>query len=426
MTIHPASHPKTRADDRGNLLNLFKGVRNQSEQLCHSLETEDYQLQSMPDCSPPKWHLAHTTWFFEAFVLKQHEQNFQAHHPLFNFLFNSYYEAEGPRWPRQSRGQLSRPTIQEVRQYRASVNQRVASLLDTIGSDTLETILPVLELGLHHEQQHQELLLTDLKHAFAQNPLCPVYHSSHPSHQTAQNNSLLHWIDHAGGLVWVGHDGKSFAFDNEGPRHQQFVQPFRIANRPVNCADYLAFMRAGGYERPDWWLSDGWACRKAHHWTSPLYWELRDGQWWHFTLQGFRPVALDEPVFHISFFEADAFARWSEARLPTETEWETACGESLPQSRTHSLHPSGHSGHPGQVWEWTSSPHTAYPGFKPAAGALGEYNGKFMCNQMVLRGASCVTPSNPLQHSRPTYRNFFPPEARWQYTGLRLAKDSQP
>jgi len=427
MTIDPSRHWSRLPKDREELLSLFLGVREQTESLCSPLKNEDFQLQSMPDCSPPKWHLAHTTWFFETFVLRDREKSFQPHHPLYHFLFNSYYEAEGPRWPRAQRGQLSRPTVHEVFDYREAVNQRVKRLLENLGTDGLEGLLPVIELGLHHEQQHQELLLTDLKHAFALNPLCPVYSPNHPANNTNDiSTKSARWIEHPGGLVLIGHDGQGFAFDNESPRHQQFLSPFRIAHKPVTCGEFMAFMRSGGYDRAELWLSDGWACRKAQQWDSPLYWQNRDGGWWQYTLEGLRPVAPNEPVAHLSFYEADAFARWAECRLPTEAEWETACGAAMPASRRQGLHPTHQTGEPGQVWEWTSSPYTAYPGYRPAAGALGEYNGKFMCNQMVLRGASCVTPSHPMQHSRASYRNFFPPDARWQFTGLRLAKDHLP
>ena len=426
MTILPSRHRLPLTNDREELLTLFLGVREQTDCLCEPLAVEDHQLQSMPDCSPPKWHLAHTTWFFETFVLREREKDFQPHHPLFHFLFNSYYEAEGPRWPRAQRGQLSRPTVEEVRQYREAVNRRMAGLLETVSTATFEEIRPILELGLHHEQQHQELLLTDLKHAFAQNPLRPVYRQGHPVHASAASACHTGWIEQPGGMVWIGHRGPGFAFDNEAPRHQQFLRPFRIADKPVSNGEFQAFLRAGGYERPEFWLSDGWACRKAQQWSGPLYWEQRENGWWHFTLEGCRPVEAHEPISHLSYYEADAFARWAECRLPTEVEWEMACGPLMLGSRQQGFHPAAGAGLPGQVWEWTSSPYTAYPGYRPAAGALGEYNGKFMCNQMVLRGASCATPSHPLQHSRPTYRNFFPPDARWQFTGLRLAKDMHP
>jgi ergothioneine biosynthesis protein EgtB len=379
------------------LLERYRAVRQATERLCEPLTIEDYGLQSMPECSPPKWHLAHTTWFFETFALAEFERGFRPHHPQFNFLFNSYYEAVGERWPRSARGLLSRPTVAEVREYRVAVDGQMAELL---GGSVDPKLAAIVELGLNHEQQHQELLLTDLKHAFGLNPLRPALLSGEPP---ASRQEAQHWRDFATGIREIGWAGTGFAFDNESPRHRIFLESFQMASRPVTCGEYLAFIANGGYRRPEFWLSDGWGARAERGWQAPLYWEQDGDRWKVFTLHGLRPLDKEAPVCHVSYYEADAYARWAGARLPTEGEWETAEGEQA-----------------GRVWEWTASPYVAYPGYRPAPGAVGEYNGKFMCNQFVLRGGSWATPAG---HIRPTYRNFFPPEARWQFSGLRLARD---
>ena len=410
------------SENSWTLSRRYREIRGCTSRLCEPLAIEDYSLQSMPDCSPPKWHLAHTTWFFETFILAGHEPNFRPHHPRFGFLFNSYYNAVGERWPRSARGLLSRPTVAEVNDYRRAVDERILTLLEN-----LDAIAPLVELGLHHEQQHQELLLTDLKHAFGLNPLRPAYLPSEFAKDDAREARSLRWESFAEDVREVGHAGAGFAFDNEAPRHRVFLQAFQIASRPVTVGEYLAFIDDGGYDTPTLWLSDGWAARQQHGWTSPLYWEMTASGWSSFTLRGMRKLDRDEPVCHVSYYEADAFARWAGARLPTEAEWETAAvartptGHFLDSARLHPAADPGHGQFFGDVWEWTASPYSAYPGYRPAAGAIGEYNGKFMCNQMVLRGGSCVTPPG---HLRSTYRNFFPPDTRWQFSGLRLAKDT--
>jgi ergothioneine biosynthesis protein EgtB len=420
------SGPPPTAGDRAALTRRYGDVRQLTERLCEPLAVEDYQLQSMPECSPPKWHLAHTTWFFETFVLAEHEPCFRPHHPQFRYLFNSYYEAVGDRWPRPARGLLSRPTVAEVSAYRRAIDGRVAELIATVSDDGLPTIAPLIEIGLNHEQQHQELLLTDLKHAFGLNPLRPAYSLAEFGRSSGAAPRAVEWQVHPAGVRWIGHHGDGFAFDNEGPRHRVFVNAFAVASAPVTAGEYLAFIESGGYRQPTLWLSDGWAARVQHGWEAPLYWDRGDEGWAVFTLYGQRPLDPAEPVCHVSYYEADAFARWAGARLPTEAEWETAVagrdvsGTFLDSGRFHPAPVDGGAAFFGDVWEWTASPYAAYPGYRPAGGALGEYNGKFMCNQLVLRGGSCVTPAG---HVRPTYRNFFPPDARWQFSGLRLAND---
>jgi ergothioneine biosynthesis protein EgtB len=405
----------------------YRKTRTTTEHLCTPLEPDDYQLQSMPDCSPPKWHLAHTSWFFETFILSSHEPHYRSFNPAFSYLFNSYYNGVGDRWPRPARGLLSRPTVGEVYAYRQAVDERMFRLLESVDDRTLAELAPIVELGLNHEEQHQELLLTDLKHAFGLNPLHPRYamtESDGDGQPQTREATEVRWQFHPEGVRWAGHDGPEFAFDNEGPRHRVFVEAFELASRPVNNREYLRFIEDRGYDRPEFWLSDGWAARQSAGWSSPLYWHRDGSEFTMFTLRGMLPLDPTEPVCHLSFYEADAYARWAGARLPSEFEWEIANGERdvagtfLDSGR---FHPTATDESPyGNVWTWTSSPYAAYPGFRPAAGSLGEYNGKFMCNQMVLRGGSCVTPEG---HIRPTYRNFFPPEARWQFSGLRLAKD---
>jgi ergothioneine biosynthesis protein EgtB len=417
-------------------------VRGLTERLCAPLSDEDCIVQSMPDASPVKWHLAHTTWFFETFVLGPACPGYRPFHPRFAYLFNSYYNAAGDRLPRPRRGLLTRPTLAEVYRYRRHVDGALRRLLrDGAGPEAARRTL----LGLHHEQQHQELILTDVKHAFSCNPLRPAYRARpEPGDRGKSQESGVRgqesgrgasgvWLPYAAGLRWLGHKGGGFAFDNESPRHPVFVQAFQLSSCLVTCAEYRAFLEDGGHDRPELWLSDGWLASRSHGWGAPLYWERVDGRWWQLTLDGLRPLRDDEPVCHVSYYEADAYARWAGARLPTEAEWETAAGD-CPLEGTfldgERLHPApcpagAPPGRPaqmfGDVWQWTASPYVAYPGYRPAAGALGEYNGKFMCNQFVLRGGSCATPR---AHLRPSYRNFFPPEARWQFSGIRLARDS--
>jgi ergothioneine biosynthesis protein EgtB len=388
---------------RNDLWERLGRVRRFTEALCQPLSPEDMVLQSMPDASPAKWHMAHTTWFFETFVLSPLGE--APYHPRYGYLFNSYYEAAGERHARPRRGMLSRPSVDEVMAYRAEIDRRLGRQIAEMTGARFAELQPVIELGLHHEQQHQELILTDLKHALWQNPLRPAYREGTPPRSAAPR--AIRWIDHGEGVRKIGHEGAGFAFDNEGPRHAVYQRAFAIADRPVTNGEYLAFMAGGGYSRPDLWLSDGWAAVQEHGWTAPLYWEREGDGFASFTLQGMLAVDPNEPVCHVSYYEADAYARWAGARLPTEAEWEIATDES----------PSGRSG--GDVWEWTASAYSPYPGFQPLAGALGEYNGKFMCSQLVLRGGSRFTP--PL-HIRSTYRNFFPPGARWQMSGIRLAR----
>jgi ergothioneine biosynthesis protein EgtB len=402
----------------------YRHVRETTEILSVPLTPEDQTVQSMPDVSPTKWHRAHTSWFFETFLLEPSVAGYRSFHPAFAYLFNSYYEGVGARYPRPRRGVVSRPGVAEVGQYRAHVDEAMVRLL---GGGLTPELDDLVELGLHHEQQHQELLIMDIKHVLSCNPLQPAYATvtvAAPSPQTP-----LSWIGHDGGLVEVGHDGQGFAFDNESPRHAVHLEPFEMADRVVTCGEWMAFMADGGYERPDLWLSDGWATSQADGWDCPLYWFRVVDDWWLFTLGGPQLVDPSEPVCHVSYYEADAFARWSGARLPTETEWETMAagaagdtvdGNFLDLTVLHPRPSDGSASFFGDVWQWTSSAYSAYPGFQPAPGAVGEYNGKFMVNQYVLRGGSCVTPPD---HIRATYRNFFPPSARWPFSGLRLARD---
>lgn len=405
----------------------FLDVRSRTEALAAPLGPEDQVVQSMPDCSPTKWHRAHTTWFFDQFVLEAEPD------PRTRFLWNSYYEAVGNRHPRNRRGLLTRPTVDEVASYRRSIDEQVLEALPSMSPLQLE----LLGLGCHHEEQHQELLLMDAKHLLAQNPLRPPYSALGGGARHSDAGSWG-WVAHDGGVTAIGHDGRGFAFDNEAPRHDVLLAPFALADRLVSCADWLEFIDAGGYRRADLWMADGWTIVVAHDWQAPLYWE-RAGEteeWSLFTLGGLRPVDPAEPVVHVSWYEADAFARWSGHRLPTEVEWEAVAhplgaegleGSFLDPTVLHPRAPGPHrDGAPprqlfGEVWQWTASAYLPYPGFRPAPGAVGEYNGKFMVNQHVLRGGCCVTPAG---HARTTYRNFFPPSARWPFSGLRLATDA--
>ena len=379
-------------------LDRFQTVRSRTEELAAPLSAEDQTVQSMPDASPTKWHLAHTTWFFETFVLRPHATGYRPFDPAFEYLFNSYYEAVGPRHPRPQRGMITRPGVEEVMAYRRHVT---GAMLEFLADE--HDAAGLIELGLHHEQQHQELILMDIKHALSMNPMRPAYRPAKSRDSRAAEP--LAWREFEGGLVEIGYDGRDFAFDNEGPRHRCWLDSFAVAMRPVSCGEYLAFMEEGGYRRAEFWLSAGWECVNRNGWEAPLYWEQKDGAWCVFTLSGLEPVDPARPVCHVSAFEAAAFAKWAGKRLPREAEWETAAGVLQGQ---------------GEVWEWTGSPYIAYPGYREPPGAIGEYNGKFMASQMVLRGGCSATPEG---HVRPTYRNFFPPDARWMFGGIRLAED---
>ena len=415
---------------RQQLAVRYRDVRQHSERLCQPLQPDDYGIQSMPDVSPPKWHLAHTSWFFEEFLLQPFRPDYRPYHPRYAYLFNSYYQTVGRFHPRAQRGLLSRPTVEEIYHYRAHVDTAMAELMDSLDEGDWPALAYRVVLGLHHEQQHQELLLTDIKHNFAVNPLRPAYQAVHATPSRAA--PALTWQEYPGGLQWIGHDATDFAYDNETPRHQLYLRDYLLASRPVTNGEFLAFMEDGGYRHPELWLSDGWQAVQQHGWDAPLYWERVDGQWWHMTLSGMQPVDPAAPVCHVSFYEADAYARWAGVRLPTEAEWELAARSAAIDGNLYdkgALHPvaARDGGNAdvtqlfGDVWEWTQSPYRPYPGFKPLAGSLGEYNGKFMCNQMVLRGGSCVTPAS---HIRATYRNFFYPADRWQFMGIRLAQDA--
>ena len=417
------------ASARAQLAEAYREVRAASARLVSPLSAEDCQAQSMDDASPTKWHLAHTTWFFETFVLEAAAPGYRVFDRHFRVLFNSYYQSVGEQHPRPRRGLLTRPSLERVWEYRRRVDTLLNELL---GGDTLAPeLLAAVEIGLHHEQQHQELMLTDLKHLFAANPTDPVYlEVSAPG--AGRTQAAASWASFPGGVERIGHDGEGFAFDNEGPRHRVVVEPYLLSTRLVTVAEYLAFMADGGYTTPTLWLSDGWSAAQQRGWRAPLYWRERDGVWEEFTLSGRRAPRPDAPICHVSYYEADAYARWAGARLPSEAEWELAAGQSLKEGNfleSGLLQPRPYAGplaakQPaqlfGDVWEWTQSAYCAYPGYRPPAGALGEYNGKFMSGQMVLRGGSCVTARS---HIRATYRNFFPPDARWQFSGIRLAKD---
>ena len=407
----------------------FLDVRSATERLAAPLSPEDCAAQSMPLASPIRWHLAHTSWFFETFVVARALPGYRPYDPQFGYLFNSYYNAIGERVPQAERGRMTRPGLDEVLEYRRHVDARVTELLERADPALLAGIEPVLEIGLNHEQQHQELMLTDLKHLLSLHPLRPAYRDA--PRVAAREPVPMRFLGFEGGLHEIGHGGRGFAFDNEGPRHCVFTQPFELASRPVTNGEFLEFVEAGGYVDPSVWLSDGWDWVVAEGIRAPLYWSREERGWRIFTLGGERELDRAEPVAHVSFYEADAYARWRGARLPREDEWELAA---LPQAvegnfvESGALHPRpsppASSVAPaamfGDVWEWTQSPYVAYPGFRPAAGALGEYNGKFMCNRMVLRGGSCASPRS---HLRASYRNFFLPTARWQFSGLRLARD---
>jgi len=427
----------TEKQDLATLGARYKATRATTEGLAAPLSAEDQTVQSMPDVSPTKWHRAHTTWFFETFLLEPSLPGYTPFDPTYSYLFNSYYETLGARHPRPARGLLSRPGVAQIARYRQYVDEAMQHLVET---DDDGHKLDLLELGLNHEQQHQELLLMDIKHVLSQNlpeaAYTPgpraAYTTGSAGHATtfgdhAERSALAgDRCEHDGGLCEIGHQGIGFCFDNELPRHVVYLRPFALASRPVTCADWVEFIEDGGYSRPELWLSDGWATCTAECWEAPLYWVRTDGKWRCHTLRGSQDVVGSEPVCHVSYYEAEAFARWAGARLPTEAEWEVAAssveptGSFLDLSVLHPRQASGGSSIFGDVWQWTSSPYGPYPGFKPARGAVGEYNGKFMVNQYVLRGGCCVTPPG---HVRATYRNFFPPSARWAFSGLRLAHD---
>lgn len=441
-----AATPPVREGRPADLVQRYNTVRQCTEWLAEPLSPEDATAQSMPDASPAKWHLAHTTWFFETFLLQPRLPGYTLFDSGYAYLFNSYYNSVGAQYPRPQRGLITRPGLVEVRAYRAHVDQAMERLLTPAADAGDAELAALLEVGLNHEQQHQELLVTDLKHLLSFHPSGPVYRARPAGRPNgaggaaAWSLATMDWERFEGGLVEIGTGGAGFAFDNERPRHRVWLNGFQLARRPVLNGDFLAFIEAGGYRDPLLWLAEGWDVRQREQWAGPLYWErLDDGRWCQRSLSGWVPLDPLEPVCHVSYYEADAFARWAGARLPTEQEWEHGAARALEAGAAGAdahtfledgrLHPAPLAPNParlcalfGEVWEWTASSYQAYPGYQPAAGALGEYNGKFMCSQQVLRGGSCATPRD---HIRIGYRNFFPPSARWQFSGLRLARDAR-
>ncbi len=428
MTMSTAS--QAQPVSREQLLDSYMTVRGESLSICAPLETEDYCIQTMPDVSPPKWHLAHTTWFFETFLLARFIKNYQVFHPAYDHLFNSYYLTHGQPFLRPQRGFLSRPTVREILTYREAVDAAMQKLLLSLDAQHYRECEFLLMLGLNHEQQHQELIYTDIKHIFSHNPLKPAYLEARPS--TVKNTTVqspMRMQSFAGGLIEVGYNGEGFAYDNEGPRHKVWLEDFALATRLLSNGEYLEFINDDGYRRPEFWLSEGWAAKQQQGWSAPLYWERRDDHWWQFGFHGMQPLDPSAPVCHVSLFEADACARWAGKRLATEFEWEHVASQHAVtgnlreqqalQTRAASTDEEMTQLY-GDVWEWTSSAYSAYPGYQPAAGSIGEYNGKFMSSQMVLRGGSFATPKN---HIRSTYRNFFYPADRWQFSGIRFAED---
>lgn len=416
---------------RDDLLNMYEEVRKRSLTLCAPLEIEDYVIQPIPDVSPPKWHLGHVTWFFETFVLQKYVPGYKPFHPQYSFILNSYYHFVGARWERPKRGNLSRPTVKEILDYRRTIDGRMGELIGQVAESVWPEFSDLVVLGLNHEQQHQELLVTDIKYILAMNPLQPVYCPRQSVAAAASSKSTF--IPVKGGLFTIGYEGDGFYFDNERPVHQVFIKDFLLQDRPVTNGEYLAFMEDNGYTEFRHWLSDGWDTVQAQKWQAPLYWQKYDGEWYELTLAGPQKLNLDAPVTHVSFYEAEAYASWAGKRLPTEAEWEVAAranqtgpegGNFLEDDHYHPMPAKTGRGLRqmlGDIWEWTGSAYLPYPGYRQAEGALGEYNGKFMVDQMVLRGGSCATPRS---HIRLSYRNFFQADKRWQFTGIRLADDA--
>lgn len=425
---HLATITKTKPSPTIDLMDRYLRIRQQTEKLCEPLQIEDYVIQTAPFASPAKWHLAHTAWFFETLVLKPFMASYKEYHPTYAQIFNSYYDTIGQYHPRPERGLLARPTVAEVYAFRNAIDEQLLAVLQDESHPHRQDILFRTELGLNHEQQHQELLLTDIKYNFAYNPLKPAYRDLKLS--DVFQSSALQWVNFSGGLIEIGNSNRQFCYDNETPRHKVYVEDFSLASRPVNNAEFMAFIADKAYQQADLWLSDAWPIVREQNWQAPLYWQLQGDTWYYMTLGGLKPVDPDAPVAHVSFYEAAAYARWAEKRLPTEAEWEFAAAKQTIEGNfvdDDILQPCAcvTDKEPlqqmfGDVWEWTQSPYMAYPGYRQAHGPLGEYNGKFMSNQMVLRGGSCFTPHD---HIRSSYRNFFYPHERWQVSGFRLAED---